>query len=95
MVQREHRVRLAAAEVGLQLDDRIPAPAGQALDAADEKPLQTLREIRPAEEFGGVSVLVRALSEVDLPQVGGELRLLIAAACDIGVRSHDFSPGLQ
>ena len=32
VVEREQRVRLAAAEVGLQVDDRIAAAAVQALD---------------------------------------------------------------
>ena len=29
MIERQHRVRLAAAEVGLQLDDRVSSLAGQ------------------------------------------------------------------
>ena len=36
VVERQHRVRLAAAEVGLELHDRIAALAGEALHRADQ-----------------------------------------------------------
>ena len=32
---------------------------------------------------------------MDLPQVRGELGLLVAAAGHVAMRGHDFAPGLQ
>ena len=43
----------------------------------------------------GIAVLVRALAEVDLPEVGGELGLLVAAAGHVLVGGDDLAPGLQ
>ena len=40
-------------------------------------------------------VLVRAFSLVNLPQVGGELGLLIAAGSHVRMRRDDFPPRLQ
>ena len=87
VVERQHRVRLAAAEVGLELHDRVAALAGEAPHRADQHPLQALGEIGAAEELDGVLVLVRPLAEVHLPEVGGELGLLVAAAGDVRAAS--------
>ena len=95
MVERQHRVRLAAAEIGLELHDRIAALAGQTLHAADQKPLQALRQEGAAEELRRLPVFVAAFAEMHLPQIGGELGLLIAAAGDVGVRRHHLAPGLK
>ena len=95
MVERQHRVRLAAPEVGLQLHHRVAAFAGEALDAARQQPLQAFGEERAPEELPGVAVLLRALAQVNLPQVRGELRLLVAAAGHVGVRGHHLAPGLE
>jgi hypothetical protein len=86
-------VSLAAAEVGLELDDRVAAGAGQAGEGADEELAEALGEEGAAEELGGVAVLVGALVLVDLPQVGGELGLLVAAGGDVGVGRDDLAPG--
>ena len=51
MIERQHRVRLAAAEIGLELHDRIAALAGDALDAADQQALQALGQKGAAEEL--------------------------------------------
>ena len=95
VIEREHRVRLAAAEVRLELHDRVAALAGEAPDTADEQALQALGEERAAEELLRFPVLVRALAEVHLPQIGRELRLLVAAARHVGVRRHHLAPGLE
>src|SRR5690606_39795016 len=50
VVEREHRVSLAAAEIGLELHDRITALTGQALYAADQKAFQALRQKGRSEE---------------------------------------------
>ena len=67
MVERQHRVRLAAAEIRLELHHRVAAFAGEALHATHEEALQALGEIRAAEELGGLPILVRAFAEVHLP----------------------------
>ena len=95
MVERQHRVRLAAAEVGLELHHRVAALAGEALHRADQQPLQALGQIGAAEELDRVLVLVRPLAEVHLPEVGGELGLLVAAAGHVLVRRHHLAPGLE
>src|SRR5690606_4646598 len=77
VVKREHRVRLAAAEVSLELHDRVAALAGEALHCADEKAFETFGQKRASKELGGLAVLVTALAEVYLPQIGRELGLLI------------------
>ena len=54
VIERQHRVRLAAAEVGLQLDHRVAALAGEAPHRADQQPLQALGEVGAAEELDRV-----------------------------------------
>ena len=95
VVQRQHRVGLAAAEVGLELDDRIAAAAGQPPDRARQELLEALRQVRAAEELDGIAVFVGALADVDLPQIGRELGLLVLAAGDVAVRADDLAPRRQ
>ena len=95
VVEREHRVGLAAAEVGLQLHDRVAAAAREPLHRADEHPLEALGQVGAPEELDRVAVLVGPLAQVNLPEVGGELGLLIAAARHVPVRRHHLAPGLQ
>ena len=95
VVKRQHRVRLAAAEVGLELHHRVAALAGEALHRAYQHPFQALGEIGAAEELDRVPVLVGALAEMHLPEVGGELGLLVAAAGHILVRRDHLTPGLE
>src|SRR5690606_21068073 len=95
VVEREHRVRLAAPEVRLELHDRIAAAALEAAHGADEELLQAFGEVGAPEELDWVLVLVGAFPDVDLPEVGRELGLLVAAAGDVLVRAHDLAPGLE
>ena len=95
MVERQHRVGLAAAEVGLELHHRVAALARDALHAADEQALEALGEVGAAEELRGLAVLVRAFAQVHLPEVGRELGLLVAAARHVRVRRDDLAPGLE
>ena len=95
VIQRQHRVRLAAAEVGLQLHDRVAALAGQPPHGADQHLLQALGEVGAAEELHRVAVFVRAFAQMHLPQIGGELGLLVAAAGHVLVRRHHLAPGLE
>jgi len=95
VVERQHGVRLAAAEVGLQLDDRITARAGEALQGVGEQVGQAVGEEGAPEELGRIAVLATAFAIMHLAQVGGELRLLVAAGSDVAVRRHDLPPGAQ
>ena len=93
VVEGQHRVRLAAAEVGLELHHRVTRPVGHAPRGPGQQPPQALRHERPPEELGGVAVLGRAAAEVDLPQVGRELGLLVPPARHVAVGLHQFAPG--
>ena len=95
VVKRQHRVRLAAAEIGLELHDRVAALAGEAPHGAYQHPLQALGEIGAAEELDRVPVFVSPFAEVHLPEIGGELGLLVAAAGHVLVRRHNLAPGLE
>jgi hypothetical protein len=95
VVERQHRVRLAAAEVGLQLHHRVAAAGGEALHRADQHPLQAFGQVGAAEELYRVPVFVCPLAQMHLPQIGGELGLLVATAGHVGMRHHHFAPGLE
>ena len=95
MVQRQHRVSLAAAEVGLQLHHRVASASGETLHGADQHLPQAGGQIGAAKELRRVAILVRSLAEEHLPQIGGELRLLIASAGHVLVRGHYVAPRLQ
>ena len=95
VIQRQHRVRLAAAEVGLELHDRIAACAVETLDRPDQEPSQAFGEIGAAEELDRLPVFIGSLAEMNLPEIGGELGLLIPAAGHVLVRRDDFAPGLE
>ena len=95
VVERQHRVRLAAAEVGLQLNDRIAGLARQPLRRALQQPAQAVRQIGPAEELPRIAVLVGRAAVVHLGEVGGELGLLELAGRDVLVRFHHVPPRQQ
>ena len=86
---------LATAEVGLQLHHRVATAHSQTTHRADQHVLQAFRQIGPAEELHWIAVFGRALAQMHLPQIGGELGLLIAAAGHVIVRHHHFAPGFQ
>jgi hypothetical protein len=79
MIKRQHRMRLAAAEIGLQLHNRVATGTGQPLHRINQQAAQAVGQVGPAEEFNRVSVFVGALAEMNLPQISGELGLLIMA----------------
>jgi hypothetical protein len=96
MVQGEHRVGLAAAEVGLQLDHRVAARlAGQASERALEQAGQALGQIGAAEELDRIAVFLGRVAPRHLGEVGSELGLDVTAARDVGVGRHDLAPGLE
>ena len=67
MVKRQHRVRLAAAEVGLQLHHRVASRTCQTPRGSFQQTSQAFGEIRAAEELLWISILVRTLSKMNLP----------------------------
>ena len=93
--EREHRVRLAAAERRLEVDDRLATGPGQPPERAGQEEPETLGEVRPGEELARVDVLLGALATGDLGEVGGELRLAVAAGGDVGVRGGEAPPGRE
>ena len=95
VIQRQHGVGLTAAEVRLELNDRVSASAREAADGPHQQPLQAFRQIRAPEELDGVSILVCAFTQMHLPEIGGELGLLVAPARDVPVGGDDFPPWLQ
>ena len=81
MVEREHRMRFAAAEVRLELNDRITTLSCEPADGTNEQIAEAMRQKCATEKlyrmfvFGGNSGVVH---ERDLPEVGSELGLLVA-----------------
>ena len=95
MVQGQHGVGLAAAEVGLELHHRIAAPSGEAPHRRGEQPLQALGQEGAPEELVGVAVLVRPLAQMHLPEIRRELRLLVAPARDVLMGCGHHAPGCE
>ena len=86
---------LATAEVRLEVNNWIASFACKAADGPNQQSLQAFRQIRAPEELDGFSILVCAFTQMHLPEIGGELGLLIAPARDVPVWGDDFAPGLQ
>ena len=59
----------AAAEVRLELYDRVPSSAAEALHGARQHGLQALGEVRALEELDGIAVLIGTLAQVHLPEI--------------------------
>jgi hypothetical protein len=91
--EREHRVRLAATEGGLEVDDGFAAGAGEPPERAGQEEPQPLGDVRPGKKLAGVDVLLRAFIPGDLGKIRGELGLAIPAGSDIGVRGGEAPPG--
>ena len=96
VVEREHRVRLAAAEVGLEIDDRLALRfAREALECYTEKVRETGGQEGAFEEGAGIEILGGPHSSGDLAEIGGELRLGVSAGCDVRVGLDDLAPWSQ
>ena len=76
-------MRLAAAEVRLQLDDRVAALAAEPPRRVQQQVAQPLGQERAAEELVRLAVLVLGLVAPHLVEVGGELRLLVLPGRDV------------
>src|SRR5437016_2760575 len=86
---------LAAAEVGLQLDDRVAAFQIPAPDCVKNELLQPVSNEGAAEELDWVTVLGQGLIAPDLVEVSRELCLLVAPRGHILVWCNDLAPRLQ
>ena len=95
VVEREHRVRLAAAEVRLQLDHRVAAGSREPPHRAFQQPLQPLGQEGPPEELHRIAVFRTGGAGVDRREVGGELRLLEVAGGHILVGLDHLPPGAE
>ena len=95
MVQRQHRVRLAAAKVGLKLDHRIATDARHTPGCRGKQVLEPFSQVGAAEKLGGFQVLIRAQARVDLVEICRELGLLVSAAGHVLVRVDDLPPRLE
>jgi hypothetical protein len=95
MVDREHRVRLAAAESCLKLDDRLAALADQPLRHLREQEPHTLGYEGAVKKRNRVLVLGRGLSRMNRRDICRELGLLERSFQNVAVRDSNFSPGLH
>ena len=95
MVQRQHRVGLAASEVRLQLHHRITASSGQPLGGAGQQRAQTIGQIGAGEELGRVAVFRRRAAIVHLGKIGRKLGLLEIAGRHVLVRLDHLAPRQQ
>ena len=84
---------LAAAEVGLKFDYRIPTYPGKPLGRAHQKGAEAVCEVGAAEEFSWVAIFRRRVAGMDLAQIGGKLGLKELAGRNVLVRLDDFAPG--
>jgi len=81
-------VRLAASEVRLQIDHRVPRLAVQPAQRPGQQRSQAFGQVGAPVELLRILVLIGGLFQVDLPQVRGKLGLQVATA---GSR-QGFSP---
>ena len=95
VVDRQHGVRLAAAERRLQLDDRVATFARQTLHHGIEQQTHALGDEGALEKQRRILVLRRRRAIVDTRQICGELGLLESALQHIFMRNGDFAPGFE
>jgi hypothetical protein len=97
MEKRSERVRLAAAKGGDELQNPVACAAGQARQHVLQQRLQTVRQIRRAEELlrvtidgGDVFVAVGQWPQVEGKDVFGEIR-----GQNTRVQDDRFNPGFD
>ena len=95
--EREHRVGLAATEVGLQVDDRRGVVvARESTDGAADEVAKAFREIGAPEELDRVGVVgVDLTARGDLVEVGRELGGVEVAGGDVVVGLEHLTPRAQ
>ena len=95
VMEREHGVGLAAAEIGLKPDHGLPTPSGETRQRRAEDQPEALRHVGDAEERGRVAVLLAALTLIDQREIGGELGIGEARLEHVRVRLADLAPGAE
>jgi hypothetical protein len=94
VVERQHGVRFAAAERGLQPDDRITTLPGQPLDRALQHLPQAAGDVSDAVELARIAVGLGALAAGHSREVGGELGLLEPSGHHVRMRRRHVAPRL-
>ena len=92
VVQRQHTMGLTAAERCFQLDDRLTADTGNALQRFHQQARHTLGNIGAGKKLHRVTVLKSTFSAGNLCQVSGKFRRLVASFCYIGMGLDNLSP---
>ena len=95
VMKRQHRMGLAAAEVGLQPDHRIAALAGETRDRRRQYAPETLGRVGDAEEGGRVDVFFATLAPVHEREVRGELGIGKPRFEHVRVGLAHLAPGAQ
>jgi hypothetical protein len=95
VIKREHRVRLAAAEVCLQFDHRVTPGASKPLGGANKKRAQAFSKIRSAEKLLRVPIFGRRPSRMYFGKIRRKLRLLKLARSNVWMRLDHLTPGKQ
>ena len=72
VIERQHGVGFAAAEIGLKADHRLAAAPAQTLDHGLQHLPQPFGGVGDAEERRRIAVFLAALVAIDLRQIGGE-----------------------
>ena len=93
MIEREHRVGLAATEVGLQFNHRVSSFTRETLDPIKKQSTETFREA--FVEILWPSVFVRRIAAMNHCEVSGKLRLCEIPCSHVGMRMDDFAPWSQ
>jgi hypothetical protein len=88
-------VCLAAAERGLELDNRLASLAVKPLRHLYEQEPHALGDKGPLEKRGGVLVFMGCLARSDSRDVSRKLGLLERAFEHVGMRDGDFAPRFQ
>src|SRR5438552_3976833 len=95
MVECQHGLCLAAAEVSQQLHNGIASVRVQPKQGVGKQVTQALSEIGTLKELAGIAILFGSFTSCDLPEIGGEFRLLKTTGGDVGMRDDDITPGTQ
>jgi hypothetical protein len=96
MIDRQHGMGLAAAERGLKLDHRLPAPGRQAQRHLRQQQAHAFGDEGAGIEGDRILIFAGGLAGVDGGDVGGELGLLEGAFQDILMGNGEgFSPGFH
>ena len=92
MIESDHGVRLAATEIGLQVDDGISTIAAEPTRCTSQQLAKPVRQVSASKERNRVLVLTVSIASRDLIEVGRELSLLESTAGNIGMRGDHVTP---